>query len=181
MIDTKYNYNRLNLLYEFAYKQLGLRDRFGTDVIGETPEERRSNTLFLYKFILRDVLKLTKEEALLKETELGLDNCGKMYVYLLTPQSYEAVDEEERFFYPQINGFVIEIIYNDWDCDEDVLAIYKWLDDYIKADNKKKQLVSNNRKFFESIIERHELPVIESRLRDCESCITGNVRNEIFC
>ena len=153
MVNMEYSKERLNLLYEFAYKQLGARQRFGTDVIGETPEERRSNILFLYKFILRDVLKLSKEEARLAEEKYGLSKCAKKYIYLLTSDIYQ--EESLGLFYPNSDGLAIEIIYNDWDCDGDIIKIYEWIENQYIYESKLKQYARFQKHYFETLSQKH--------------------------
>jgi len=56
--------SRPNLIYEYASIMCGNQHNFSTTVMGETPEERFSNTIYLITFILKDVLLLrSREEA----------------------------------------------------------------------------------------------------------------------
>jgi hypothetical protein len=112
-----------NVIYEYLYILLGDRQKFGSEVIGKTDKERRDNVLFLYKLILKDVLGLTKDEALIAEESLGLSALGRRYVWLLTPTYFE----DNIYYKPNIEGLVAEIIYNDWDVDKNVVDIYGWI------------------------------------------------------
>lgn len=117
-----------NLMYEYAEKLAGSKKSFSSCCLGHTDEEKRANTLYLFRFVFIDMYeKKTMEEAkeMMTQEFLQRHHLASLvernrYIYLLSLKK-DGIRKIINY------EFILWLIYTDVDPDKDVIDCYRWL------------------------------------------------------